>query len=130
MTGPPGPRSVWGSRASAGGCAQLFRPTGRLGDFMDRVEEPGQSRVDGPRSGVSDLGLLDALHLPVVAADLDQRIVYWNRAAEDFYGLTQEQLSATSMLDLHVGADAQERAHEIMTTVSSGQRWVGELSVR
>ncbi len=97
---------------------------------MDRVEEPGQARVGGPESGVSDLGLLDALHLPVVAADLDQRIVYWNQAAEDFYGLTQEQLSETSMLDLHVGPDARERAHEIITTVSSGQRWVGELSVR
>ncbi len=97
---------------------------------MDRVEEPGQPRVQGPESGVTDLGLLDALHLPVIAADLEQRIIYWNHAAEDFYGFTQEHLSESSMLDLHVGADARERAHEIMTTVRSGERWVGELSVR
>lgn len=97
---------------------------------MDRVEGPARNPTDGSMSDVPDLAVLDALHLPVVAADLDGGIFYCNAAAEDLYRLAAAEIRGIGIADLHAGIDAELRAEEILATVRSGRRWSGEVNVR
>jgi two-component system nitrogen regulation sensor histidine kinase GlnL len=84
---------------------------GRLGAIVARIV---------PRPSVTDgHAVLSALPVPVVQIDAEDRFRYANQAAEQFLGLSVQQLSHLSLLDV-VAADSpvlllvrQVRAHDV-----------------
>ena len=74
--------------------------------------------------------LLDASGQAVIATDLQGKIIYWTRAAEELYGWSKEEVMGRSILEVTPSEDHLERAEEIMSAFMAGRNWSGEFEVR
>src|ERR671910_3125203 len=74
--------------------------------------------------------LLDAVGQAIIATDLQGRIVYWNRAAEELYGWSKEEVMGRPIVEVTPSEELLERAEEIMSELSAGRSWSGELVVQ
>ena len=71
--------------------------------------------------------LLGAVGEAVVALDMDGRVVYWNRPAEQMYGWSAEEMMGHRLREMVVPEDLRGRAEEIMWEVAAGSTWSGEF---
>ncbi|MDP9411369.1 MAG: PAS domain-containing protein, partial [Actinomycetota bacterium] len=74
--------------------------------------------------------LLDTVGLAVIATDPQGKIIYWNRAAEDLYGWSEEEAMGRSIMEVTPSEQMVERAGEIMSELQAGRSWSGEFEVR
>ncbi len=73
--------------------------------------------------------LLDAVGQAVIATDPEGKILYWNRAAEELYGWSEEEVMGRSIIEVTPSEDLVERAEEIMGELMAGRSWSGEFEV-
>jgi PAS domain S-box-containing protein len=68
--------------------------------------------------------LLDIAHDAILARDLEDRIIYWNKGAERSFGWTAQEMLGKKCLDFH-----KDRAKfsEALTCVMKGGEWSGEM---
>jgi two-component system sensor kinase FixL len=77
----------------------------------------------------SQASLLDLTHDPVFSRDMDGKILYWNRGAEELYGFRRaEALGAAAHALLQTTSVAP--IEQIMATLLRDGRWEGELANR
>ena len=74
--------------------------------------------------------LLEAVGEAVIALDSDRKVIYWNRAAEEMYGFSSEEVLGRRMMDRLVPEDLRTHAEEVMAGVRAGLSWKGEFVVR
>ena len=74
--------------------------------------------------------LLDAVEQAVVATDLDGYITYWNRAAQELYGWTADEVLGRNIVAVTPAQTSRQQAEEIMAQLRAGQRWSGEFTVQ
>ena len=74
--------------------------------------------------------LLDAVGEAVIALDMDQKVVYWNRAAEGMYGWSSEEAMGRNLREMVVPENCRGWAEEITRQVRETGRWSGEFVVR
>jgi diguanylate cyclase (GGDEF)-like protein/PAS domain S-box-containing protein len=74
--------------------------------------------------------LLDAVGEAVVATDPDGKIVYWNRAAEDLYGWSAEEVMGRSGIEVTLSEHLWERADDMMSELRAMGDWSGEYEMR
>ena len=74
--------------------------------------------------------LLDAVGQAVIATDLEGKTTYWNRAAEELYGWSKEEVIGCQLAEFVICEDQHERAEEIRAELSAGKSWSGEFIVR
>jgi len=74
--------------------------------------------------------LLDAVGQAVIATDPEGNIIYWNRAAEEIYGWTKEEVMDQTLSEFVVSEDLRERAAEIRTSLKEGEAWSGEFTLQ
>ena len=74
--------------------------------------------------------LLGAVGQAVIATDLEGRITYWNRSAQDLYGFSAEETMGRFVVDVIPSEAYRERAEEIMLQLRAGRSWSGEFEVR
>ena len=74
--------------------------------------------------------LLDTVGEAVIALDLDGRVSYWNRAAEDLYGWPSEEVMGGRLREMVVPEDLRGRAEEIAAQLREGRAWTGGFEVR
>lgn len=74
--------------------------------------------------------LLDAVGQALVATDLDGSITYWNRAAEDLYGWTADEVLGRPVVEVTPAHASRQQAEEIMVRLRAGERWSGEFMVQ
>jgi len=74
--------------------------------------------------------LLDTVGAAIIAVDLDNRVVYWNQAAEEFYGWSADEVTGRSAQELWIPEDQQEQAAEIMAELWTGKSLSGEFVVQ
>jgi PAS domain S-box-containing protein len=65
---------------------------------------------------------------PVLMRDPEDRIIYWNRAAEIMYGFTREQALGRFSQEL-LRRELPEPLEQILARLRSGTPWQGELQV-
>ena len=70
--------------------------------------------------------LLDALGQAVIATDLERRVTYWNRADEQIYGYTAEEMLGHPVRRL-IPDDMNDYAAEVINRVRAGESWSGEF---
>ena len=62
----------------------------------------------------------------VITTDLEYKITYMNRAFQDLYGYSREELIGQSPDILNAEPDSEQMEKDIYQTVSSGKTWRGE----
>src|SRR4051794_22223845 len=73
--------------------------------------------------------LLDRVEAAVIAVDLEGRILFVNRYAEDLYGWSSDETVGQSAAELAGVALDPEVATEIMTALAQGTSWEGTFEV-
>lgn len=74
--------------------------------------------------------LLDAVGQAVIATNVEGQINYWNRAAEELYGWSAEEIRGKNIFDVTPTGASREQAEEIMSTLMNGEMWSGEFEVQ
>jgi diguanylate cyclase (GGDEF)-like protein/PAS domain S-box-containing protein len=74
--------------------------------------------------------LLEAVGQSVVATDLEGKVLYWNRAAEEIYGWSSEEALGRSLRDLTVCEESLEKVEEVGSVLRAGRAWSGETLLR
>jgi PAS domain S-box-containing protein len=74
--------------------------------------------------------LLDAVGDVVIALDMEGRVLYWNRVAEEMYGWSSEAAMGYRLMEMVVPESLWERAEDIAALVREGRDWTGEFMVR
>ncbi|MGQ0642576.1 MAG: ATP-binding protein, partial [Gemmatimonadaceae bacterium] len=69
--------------------------------------------------------LLEEVHEPVLVWELDGRITYWNRAAQEYYGYTPDQALGRERAELLAG---RVPAAWFRSSLTQSGRWSGELA--
>jgi PAS domain S-box-containing protein len=70
--------------------------------------------------------VLKAVGQAVIATDWEGKVLYWNRAAEDLYGWSAEEVLGRSVGEFGVSEDLQGRLAEIREELRAGRSWSGE----
>ena len=102
--------------SSAGGVVSNIR------DVTERKEAQEKSRFQAQ--------LLDVAGEAVIAVDVDQKVIYWNRAAERLYGWSSKEIMGRNLREMVVPKDLRERAKEIARQITETGYWSGEFVVR
>ena len=76
------------------------------------------------------VNLLSAVGSAAIATDLDERVTYWNAAAERLYGWSAGEALGSDVTELIMPRRSQEQAAEIMKQLASGKSWSGEICVQ
>jgi PAS domain S-box-containing protein len=71
--------------------------------------------------------LLDAVGQAVIAIDMQGKITYWNRSAEELYGWSAQEVMDRLAGEVLVSEDHEERAEEIRSELRAGRSWSGEF---
>ena len=74
--------------------------------------------------------VLGAVGQPVIVTDLEGKVLYWNRAAEEIYGWSSEEALGRSLGDLTVPKESLEKVEEVVSELRAGRTWSGEVLLR
>jgi diguanylate cyclase (GGDEF)-like protein/PAS domain S-box-containing protein len=74
--------------------------------------------------------VLEAMGQPVIATDLEGKVLYWNRAAEETYGWSSGEALGRRSRDLTVPKESLEKADEVVSELRAGRTWSGEVLLR
>ncbi|HEX5164936.1 MAG TPA: EAL domain-containing protein, partial [Thermomicrobiales bacterium] len=73
--------------------------------------------------------LLDTVGQAIIAADIDGKITYWNRAAEALYGWTSDEVRGRNVFEV-TPVEQDYDWSGLMETLQDGEIWTGEFSAR
>jgi PAS domain S-box-containing protein len=74
--------------------------------------------------------LLEAVNQAVIATDIEGRIIYWNRGAEELYEWTEDEVMGLNIGEVTVPEMSRDQATQIMERLAKGESWSGEFLVR
>ena len=74
--------------------------------------------------------LLDAVGEAMIALDMEGRVLYWNRAAEEMYGWSSEEVMGRKLREVVIPKNLRERAEDIAAQLREGRTWTGEFAVQ
>ena len=71
--------------------------------------------------------LLDSVEQAVTATDLENRIIYWNRHAENLYGWSASEAEGRSIVEMTAPEFVRPLAEESFARVYRGESYIGEM---
>jgi PAS domain S-box-containing protein len=74
--------------------------------------------------------LLNAVGEAVIALDIEGRVLYWNQAAEEMYGWTEQEAMGRRLREMVVPKSLRGRAEDIAAQLREGRNWTGQFVVR
>jgi PAS domain S-box-containing protein len=74
--------------------------------------------------------LLDLIGQSVITIDKNNIITYWNKASEELYGWTAQEVMGQKFLDKIVIYSLQAHPLEIKASISNGESWTGECIIQ
>ena len=74
--------------------------------------------------------MLDAVGDAVIAADIHNKIIYWNDAATKTYGWTPEEAIGRDFIEVATPKISHMEAREIADRLKKGETWTGEYVVK
>lgn len=73
--------------------------------------------------------MLDQIGQAVIAINPENKIIYWNKAAEDLYLWKQEEVIGKNVLEATPSPDYKEEASKIIANLQRGEKYIGESLV-
>ena len=97
--------------------------------FRDDINDHGAARTGGPFADPAQLHslILASVGQAIIAADLDRKIFFWNRAAEELFGWTAEEVIGKTSTDVFLHGESVQRASEVLGTIARNGSWSGDL---
>jgi PAS domain S-box-containing protein len=74
--------------------------------------------------------LLNAVGEAVIALDIEGRVLYWNTAAAEMYGWTEQEAMGRRLREMVVPESLRGRAEDIAAQLREGRNWTGQFVVR
>jgi PAS domain S-box-containing protein len=74
--------------------------------------------------------LLDTVGQAVIATDIQGRVGYWNRAAEDLYSWSSQEVMGRPAIEVVIPEDQLGCTEKIMPKLKAGRSWSGEVVMR
>ncbi|MFW6142507.1 MAG: PAS domain S-box protein, partial [Candidatus Saliniplasma sp.] len=74
--------------------------------------------------------LLDHIRSAVIYTDIDGKVTYWNKGAEDLYGWEAEEVICKNIVDITPSLMNKDQAEEIMRELQQGNEWSGEFTLK
>ena len=74
--------------------------------------------------------LLAAVGQSIIATDMEGKIIYWNKAAENTYGWEAEEVLGRPVIDVTPSVQSREQSIAIMNELVKGNSWSGEFLVQ
>jgi PAS domain S-box-containing protein len=74
--------------------------------------------------------LLNAVGEALIALDIEGRVLYWNRAAEELYGWSEQEAMGRRLREMVVPKSLRGRAEDIAAQLREGRNWTGQFVVR
>jgi len=74
--------------------------------------------------------LLDLIGQSVITIDKNNTITYWNRASEELYGWTAQEVIGQKFIDKIVIYSLDAHPLEITTSIANGESWTGECIIQ
>jgi Amt family ammonium transporter len=74
--------------------------------------------------------LLEAVGQSVIATDLEGRVLYWNRGAQELYGWSSEEALGRNLRDLTIPDELVDQAEVVGSVLRAGRTWSGETLLR
>jgi diguanylate cyclase (GGDEF)-like protein/PAS domain S-box-containing protein len=74
--------------------------------------------------------LLEAVGQSIIATDLEGKVLYWNRAAEELYGWSSEEALGRRLRDLTLSEELLDQAEVVASHLRAGRTWSGEVLLR
>jgi diguanylate cyclase (GGDEF)-like protein/PAS domain S-box-containing protein len=104
------------------------------GDTSHSFEESGHA-IEASENGDIDreerlrfhAQLLNAVGQAIIAMDLQGKVLYWNRGAEQLYGWSEREVMGRGLQEFLISEDLQDSAEEIMAQLRVGGSWSGEF---
>lgn len=76
------------------------------------------------------LNILQSMGQAVHIFDLNCRIIYWNRTAENLYGYSAAEALGQDAVELLIDPQNYAVANNIVHRVSMGESWTGQISIK
>ncbi|MFN4123475.1 MAG: PAS domain S-box protein [Flavobacteriales bacterium] len=73
--------------------------------------------------------MLDQIGQAVIAINPENKIIYWNKAAEDLYLWKQEEVLGKDLLEVTPSPDYRNEASKIIAKLQKGEKYIGESLV-
>lgn len=97
-----------------------------------------ESRAAGGPVGPSAVQLTDRQYLNILQSmgqavhifDLNYRLIYWNRTAENLYGYSAAEALGMGIIELLVDPQDSDVALDIIRRVKMGESWTGQFPVK
>jgi PAS domain S-box-containing protein len=99
----------------------------RAEDHAREAEQRRQDRQVADEQIRFQARLLDAVEEAVIATDLDGKVLYWNRFAEELYGWPSDEAVGRNIMELNGAPESEADARGIMEALQSGESWSGEM---
>ncbi|WOL16428.1 serine/threonine-protein kinase STY46 [Canna indica] len=122
--GIDGAAPAWGRGSSSFGHSSRLQRESR---------DPSSSADGSTGFGLSErhfLNVLQSMGQSVHIFDLEGRIIYWNRSAENLYGYTESEALGQNAIELLVDARDFNIATNIVQRVTMGESWTGKFPVK
>ena len=74
--------------------------------------------------------LLEAVGQSVIATDIEGKVLYWNRGAEELYGWSSEEALGRRLRDLTLSEELLDRAERVASELRAGRTWSGETLLK
>lgn len=74
--------------------------------------------------------LLDLIGQSVITIDKNNAITYWNKASEELYGWTAQEVIGQKFIDKMVIHTIHAHSLEITTCIENGESWTGECIIQ
>ncbi|HKJ78683.1 MAG TPA: PAS domain S-box protein, partial [Prolixibacteraceae bacterium] len=74
--------------------------------------------------------LINSINESVIVTDLEGKIIYWNKAAEELYKWKSKEVVGRSILEVTPSTTTKKQAEEIMASLKNGDSWEGEFEVK
>jgi len=74
--------------------------------------------------------LLNTIGQAVIATDLQGKVTYWNKAAENMYGWMEAEAISRNIVELTPTHQSKEQAVQIMKALKQGKSWSGEFKAQ
>jgi hypothetical protein len=71
--------------------------------------------------------LLDQVRNSVIATDLEERIVYWNKFAEELYRWKEEEVRGKNIIDVVVPEGSREAVESMVRSTADTGHWEGDI---